>query len=349
MSVNTTYDTVDLLGIIPSTKTPARFFRDMFFAINIFRFSTRKIALDRIIEDQRVAPYVSPVIAGRVRKERGFSTLFYEAPYVKEKSEIKIEDAMDRGPGEALGGDKDPATRYDDAITDLTAKHEERITRREELQAIELLRTGKITVVGDGYDINVIDFLRDAGQTITLAGVARWTQPTTRDPLANLQTWSLQTQRLPFGGPIRTWVFDPVAASNFLAALKERDELKLLDRTYRGPNASFVLGPQAEQSYYLGNVNGMDFWVNQDQVELTDGGALTNVLPDNTVIGVSDAAGGALAYGAVRVAGVLQPLDRYPRIVGGPNMDPSSEHLVTECSPLCMLRRVNATLCATVG
>jgi hypothetical protein len=347
MPFNTTYDTLDLLGVIPSLKVPARWMRDTFFAPNTVRFETKKIAFDRIIEDQRVANYVQSTIAAKARQERGFQTLMYEAPYIKEKSEIKIEDAFERGAGEALGGDKTPDQRYDDAVMALMQLHEDRITRREELQAIEILRLSQISISGDGYDTYTIPLGRDAGQTITLGGAARWNQAGV-DPLANLQTWSLQTQRLPFGGPIRTIVMDPVAAGHFLARIKANNDQTMLDRNFRGSSASMVLGPQPTQSYKLGEINGFEIWVYQDQVD-NGTGTLVNVLPDNTVIGVSPNAGGVLAYGAIRVARTLRPLARYPRIIGGPLMDPSTEHLVTEASPMCLMQRINATFCATVA
>lgn len=346
MAVNMSYDTATLLEVVPSLKLPARWIRDRYFASNIVRFNTRKIAFDRIIEDLRVAPYVSPKVAGRVRKEKGMMTLFYEVPYIKEKSEIAIEDQFDRGPGEAFGGAKSPSQRRDDAIVNTLAQHFDRITRAEELQAIELLRTGKLTVTGDGFDNYLIDFQRSAGQTVQLLTTARWNQAGS-DPLGNLQTWALQTQILPYGGPIREWVMDPVAYGNFITRITANGQLAMINTQNRGNASALQLGPTMTQAFYAGDINGAALWVYQDQYE-NAAGSVVNVLPDNTVIGMSGNAGGALAYGAVKVAGILEPLDRYPRLIGGPDDDPSDEFLITESAPLCMLRRVNSTFCATV-
>jgi hypothetical protein len=347
MAFNSTFDTVDLLGIIPNLKTPARWLRDTFFAPRTIRFDTKKIQFDRIIEDRRVANYVQSTVAARARQERGFQALMYEAPYIKEKSEIKIEDAFERGAGEGLGGDKSPEERYDDAVVDLMQKHEDRITRREELQAAEVLRLGQLTISGDGYDPYTIPLGRDAGQTITLAGAARWNQAGV-DPFADLQTWSFQTQRLPYGGPTPIIAMDPVSAGNFLARIKANGDYPALDRNFRGSNVSLALGPQPSQQYRLGDANGFEFWVYQDQFE-NAAGQIVNVLPDNTVIGISPNAGGSLAYGAIRVARALKALARYPRIVGGPQFELSTEHLVTESSPMTLMQRINATFCATVA
>lgn len=347
MAVNMSFDTATMLEIVPSLKLPARWLRDRYFAVNIVRFPTRKIAFDRIIEDLRVAPYISPKVPGRNRKERGMTTLFYEAPYIKEKSEIAIEDQFDRGPGEAFGGSLSPDERRHIAIVNTMAQQYDRITRAEELQAAELLRTGQLTVSGDGFDQYVVNFNRSGGQTVALSGAARWNQAGV-DPLANMQTWSLQTQILPYGGPLREFVMDPVAYALFYARLVANNQLVLFNTQYRGNASSLQFGPTATQQFYAGNINGMDIWVYQDQYE-NAAGTVVNVLPDNTVIGMSGNAGGALAYGAVKVAGVLQPLDRYPRLIGGPDDDPSDEFLITESAPLCMLRRVNATFCATVA
>lgn len=347
MAVNMTYDTAELMELVPSLKGAARWLRDRYFAPRIIRFDTRKIAFDRMLEDLRVAPYVSPKVAGVVRKERGMTTLFYEAPYIKEKSEIAIEDAFDRGPAETFGGTKSPLERRDDMITKTLAEHYDRITRAEELQAAELLRTGSLTVSGHGFDQYVVSYNRAAGQTIALSGGTRWDQ-TTSDPLANLQTWSLQTQRAEYGGPVSEWVMDPVAYGLFINRLTVRGELAMLNTQVRGNASALQLGPSATQQFLAGSINGMLIWVYQDQYE-NAAGSIVNVLPNNTVIGISGNAQGMIGYGAVKVAGVLAPLDRYPRLIGGPNQDPSDEFLITEAAPLCALRRPNATIAVTVA
>jgi hypothetical protein len=346
MAFNAAYDTVSLIGTMQSLKRPARFVRDTLFS-QIIRFNTRKIAMDMIIEDQRVAPFIAPVVAGRVRRDKGFTTTLYEAPYVKEKDEVILSDMLSRGPGEALGGDVSPSTRRDDKIVELLGKQDDRITRREELMCIELARTGRVTVQGDGYDNVVIDYQRAAGLTKVLTLGARWSQNTS-DPLADMQAWSLEAQRTSHGGPLTTFIFDTMAAGAFLQRLVARGEDKLLSREYRGGASALQLGPDAMQQYYLGRINNFDLWVYQGQVEL-DNGTIANVLPDFTVIGASPVAGGVMAYGAVLIGNVLEALDRAPRLTGGPLFDPANEYLVTECAPLPVCTRINGTFCATVG
>jgi Phage major capsid protein E len=343
--INTTYDTVELLEVIEDTKKPSRFFLDNVFT-DVVRFNTKKISVDQIIEDQRVAGYVQSRLAAPVRDERGFESKFYEAPYVKERSEIDPEAAFERGPGEALGGERSPQDRYDDSIAMLTQKHEDRITRAEELQGIQLCREGVVTIKGVGFD-HTIPMLRDPSQTFALAGGLKWDQ-TTSDPLRDFSAWSHASMRLPYGSPIRKYIFDPLAGDKLLWRVRARGELDMINTQNRGTNGQIELGPHAEQSYKLGEVNGIELWVHQAQYE-NEAGSVVNMMGDHTVIGIGASAGGVLAYGAIRIGGVLRAVTRYPRIVGGPNQEPATEHLVTEASPLTMFRRINGTLCATVA
>jgi hypothetical protein len=66
------------------------------------------------------------------------------------------------------------------------------VNRRLELMAVEAIRTGKVTVVGDDYPSVVVDFQRDAALTLAdLAGAAKWDQATAK-PLKNLNAWAKQ-------------------------------------------------------------------------------------------------------------------------------------------------------------
>ena len=67
----------------------------------------------------------------------------------------------------------------------------EMLTRRIELMAVEALRTGSITVTGEDYPTQVVNFGRAASLTKALTSAARWGE-TGVSPLDSLRTWSLE-------------------------------------------------------------------------------------------------------------------------------------------------------------
>ena len=76
--------------------------------------------------------------------------------------------------GETIGGNLKPMDRREAALNRALTNQVENLTRREEVMAAEALRTGKITVTGEDYATQVIDFQRDASLTQTLTGATRW-------------------------------------------------------------------------------------------------------------------------------------------------------------------------------
>lgn len=87
-----------------------------------------------------------------------------------------------------IGGNLSPAQRYERALATTLQDQLDNLTRREEVMAAEILRTGQVVVSGDGYPANTVSFGRDVALTKALVGSNTW-ESTGSKPLDNLEDW----------------------------------------------------------------------------------------------------------------------------------------------------------------
>ena len=71
MPILNTYDTIQLQGVIRDMDkfTP---YLTQFFCGQTFFFDTEEVAFDKMFEGNTLAPYVSPLVAGKVNEKSWF-------------------------------------------------------------------------------------------------------------------------------------------------------------------------------------------------------------------------------------------------------------------------------------
>lgn len=222
------------------------------------------------------------------------------------------------------------------------------VTRRQEVMAVEALRTGKITVSGDQYPTVEIDFQRDGALTrvLTSTGGAgstdnRWTKSGI-SPLDDVRAWSdLVTEKS--GATATDVIMDSKAWALFKADPAVQKEL---DR-FRGTATAnpLVVG---EGGRHVGTIGDLDFYIYAGWYEHPSTGTVTPYLPANTVIITGQQLEGARAYGAIRdeEAG-FQAVPYFSK--SWVEKDPAVRYLLMQSAPLPVPYRVNASLCATVA
>lgn len=341
------YSTAALVGLISTLDRPSSFLLDLFFP-DEQTFETEEVYFDKIDRARRLAPFVSPKVAGKAERARGYATRTFAPAYVKPKHLVEPAKALKRAPGENLGGGQlTPAERFQMAVVDNLGLEDEEITRREEWMASELLRTGKVTVVGEDFPAQEVDMGRHADLTVTLLDSLRWGESDVK-PLASLRTWAARVASKS-GAMARTVVMDPMAA-----LLLQEDEYvqKIMDNR-RQPTGDLELsGLQGgygagDEAVYLGSIGQFDFWQYQD-IYTDAAGAEQNMLPDYTVlVGSPRQAAGVRCYGAIQdTKAQLRPMSRFPKMWD--TDDPAVTTTMTQSAPLPVLGRPNAVLCATV-
>ena len=332
--MNRTYDTDTLLTVVAGLAPFEAFLIKLFFP-NLVTFDTSSISFDLVAEDMRLAPFVSPLVAGKVIKDKGGNLKSFKPAYLKPKSVVDPERVMMRRPGEALGGRLSAAARRNAIIADILQEHRKKIVRRLEFMAAQVLLTGKVVVTGEDYPTVEVDFGRAAGNTAALIGGARWGEATAQ-PLDDIEAWAAIAE-----APITTLVMDRLAYRNFV----KNDEVKKLLDGRRNSRSEMEVGPDAGRLYSYKGTLGSDIevWVYSGYYRDEDGNKI-HFLPDNTVIAGSAALDGVQAF--LDPEAGYQAMEMFPK--NWISDDPAAEFVMCQSAPLMIPRRVNAVVTATV-
>lgn len=337
------YDTQTLLGMVSAIDRPRPFILDLFFP-SIVEFDSEEIVFDRLKASRRVAPYVSPLVAGRAQTLRGAQANSFKPAYVKPKAAVDPSAAIPRRPGEELGGVLSPDDRFDRILTQELEDQEMQIVRREEMMAIEILRTGKVIVESPDFPRMEVDFNRPAGQTINLTTTSRWGQSGVK-PFENIKTWAGLVHESAGAHP-NIVIMGPGAASKFLA---DEGLQKILDNRRQASGSmdflGAVTGAPGVEAVFLGSTGQFEFWQYQQRYT-DDAGNMQSMFPHEGVLMASIGIEGYRCYGAIKDVNVLQARSRYPKM--WEEQDPSVMMLMTQSSPLPVPARVEASLFATV-
>lgn len=333
-----TYDTVTLSGVIYGIDPNKQFLLNMFFP-GMMTFQTKGIAFDKILKSLKLAPFVSPLVQGKIQRSRGSQMTVFEPAYLKPKDVVDPDRPLVRRSGEPLGGNMSPMQRRDAIIADILQEHRNQIYRRFEHMASEVLLTGKTIVTGEDYPTVEVDFGRKPQNTIALTGAARWSEPTA-DPLNDIEDWGTIAE-----APITVLIMDSQAYRNFIRNDKVAAELL---NSRRGSATQLEAAPgNGEVVSYKGSVGGnIDVYVYAGFYEDDDGNKV-NFIPENTVIAASRAVDGVKTFGAI-----LDPQSGYQALELFPknwiSQDPAAEYVMTQSAPLMVPRHVNAIVRASV-
>jgi hypothetical protein len=336
------YSTNALIGVVQGFPTPPSALLDRYFPM-VSTSEAEEIHFDVIPGKRRVAPFVSPLVEGKVVEKRGHATKTFKPAYVKDKRPFVPSDFLKRAVGEQIGGSLSPQQRRDAKIAAEMQDQIEMLNRRMELMASEAIRTGKVTVVGDGYPSTLVDFGRDNALTPTaLSSNARWGQ-SAEDPLGNLETWGALV--LKKSGRAAT---DVIMGVDAWTAFRKNAEVKSrLDTRNVLGNALQTTSQFAEGLSFKGTIDGFNIFVYGgwyvDPADDTE----KEIWPADIVAMLSPGVEGVRAYGAILdgKAG-LRAMPFFPKM--WEEEDPAVEWLMMQSAPLAVPTMVDATLAVDV-
>lgn len=338
------YTTAELVQVVPNLKLSQNFLLRTFFP-NSAVATTEEIAIDVDVGKRRLAPFVSPLVEGKIVEGRRVQTNLFKPAYIKDKRVLDVRRPIRRAIGERVGGQLTPAERYmanirfemDDAV--------DMIDRRMEWMAAQALMTGTVTVKGDGFPTTLIDFGRDASLTVALAGAAQWGQ-TGVLPSWNINEW--QNQILKMSGAVATeLVFTPSAWEFFL-----QDPVVKNAWLFAGNGGQNVVNvgaelPEGGGAVLMGRWGRYNLWQYNDWYVDPDTDAENPMIPDGTFIMCGKQMMGTRAFGVI-----YDPAFNYGPLPYAPKMwveqDPAQTIVMVQSAPLVIPSRVNACLCATV-
>jgi hypothetical protein len=336
------YSTTALNRLVQSLKRPQTALLTAFFG-SVETSDTEDIKFDVENKKRRIAPFVSPLREGKLVEDEGHVTKSFSPAYTKDKRVHDPNKALKRAAGETIGGSMTPLDRHQASLARSSADQIDMLNRRKEVMASEVLRTGRVTVAGEGYPTVVVDFGRNPAHTVALTTTARWGESGVK-PLTNLEDWSL-TVLQNSGAAIKDVIMDTKAWRLF------RDdpevEKKLDTRALSSSTDSIVAIQFARLGLsHKGSIGEQRFWVYQDWF-VNDGGVEQPLIPDHTVILASPDLDGVQHHGAIRdEAAGLQAFEYFSKswVVE----DPSRRILLMQSAPLVVPYRPDASFCATV-
>lgn len=333
------FDTSVLARVVAALPSPESFILNTFFR-NIQTEDSEEIHFDVDASRPRLAPFVSPLVAGQVVHSKGFTTKTFKPAYVKDKRIFDATRPLKRAIGERIGGNGNAVNRLSVLLASALADQVDMLTRRQEVMAVQALRTGKIIVSGEQYPTAEVDFGRDPLLTQALVGDVRWGESGAA-PLQDIERWArLITQKS--GTAPDSVIMDPAAWKLFMADAMVQKEL---DR-FRGSATASAL-TVGEGGRHVGRIGNLNFYTYAGWYEDPETGSDTPYLPDYTVIITGQQLEGTRAYGAIRdeEAG-FQALPYFSK--SWPDQDPAVRYLLMQSAPLPIPYRVNASFCATV-
>lgn len=340
---NDIYGTQVLAGVIRNTKPTVPGFW-LNFASREFRFDTEEIHFDDVLVDSRkVAPFVMPTVAGKPQRDRGFQTQKYKPAYVKIRNTIDPSRTLPRMPGEAYGGTMSPMARQQALLGTYLREHRDAIERRWNLMASEVLLYGTLTIEGEEYPRQVIDFGRAANHTVTLLAGTRWGEAGV-DPLDNLGDWGTRVH-----DACNYPVTDVIMGTAAWAKFRKSTDLKELLDIRRGAdklgNLDIAPGSGAPLQY-KGTDGNRSYWVYRESVDIDETTSVEVMDPRDVLMVASDGLAMAKCFGAILDVDVLRADPIFTK--SWVTEEPSRRNLLSQSAPLMVPGRVNACLRARV-
>ena len=336
------FSTDTLIAIVSDLRIPQQGLAARYFG-NIVQSEAEEIHFDIDNKPRRMAPFVSPLVAGKLVQSRGYRTSTFKPAYIKDKRAFHPSRAIKRAMGERIGGgDISPAQRIQFLLVQDLTDQLEMLERRMEWMAAQVMLNGAVTIVGDDYPSALVDFGRDANQTVLKTGGNRWGEVGIK-PLDDLQDWSDQMTKTT--GVAMTEVVMTIDAWKVFRA--DPDVKTRLDR-YRGNSTLTQDAHQKEGLVFQGMVDQFAIYTYSSWAIDPVSGTEVSHLPAYTVIGCAgpELVEGVRHHGAILDVDCLQALPYFTK--SWTEEDPSMRYILMQSAPLLVPYRVNATFRATV-
>lgn len=297
-----------------------------------------------------MAPFVSPLVEGKLVEQRRIQTNTFKPAYIKDKRAPDLRKPVRRMIGERIGGELTGAEREMANLEFEMTDQIDVLTRRLEWMAAQGLATGTVTISGEGFPTSLVDFGRDPSLTVALTGNAQWGvtgnfNADGRDPVpaASIEGWQRQILKLS-GANVTDIIFTSSAWLKFLQAEGVQGVIyypKLGDVGAINPGAQIAKG-----AVYKGRWGQYDLWLYNDWY-VDDNNVEQPMLTDGTLIMSGPEMMGTRAFGQI-----MDPMFNYEALPFAPKTwvenDPPQRLIMMQSAPIVIPSRVNAALAATV-
>ena len=294
MITDPNYSTRTLLEAFEAGPIVSTFLRDTFFKGRDYP-PTSTIEFDFRRGRRKMAPFVAPLVGGKVMERQGFETRFFKAPRIAPVRALRIPDLEPRTLGETIYSGRTEADRAAELLAEDSEFLDDAITRREEWMCREVLINGKITVTAETGYTQVINYLEygvpSANASNHFPITVKWDQAAS-DPLLDLQNARLETIK-------RSGVAPNVAlfGTNAAAVFTRNANVKALLDLRRFELGLVQPTIQSDSVVRFGSVPGLELYSYAEYFE-DDAGQLFPMLPPDLVLLASTNTQNKIVYGA---------------------------------------------------
>lgn len=290
-------NTAVLLAAYKEQKAPNNFLQSRYFPDGTV-FTTSNVLVEYKDGNQKIAPFVSPEVGGKVVRREGYEAKIYKPGFIAPKRPLTIDDLTEKGFGEALYGELTPEERAVKITADDLTEMDEMIVRRHEQMCAQVLQENALTMnhYGDNnkiIDVKKIEYFNEQNDAVYTVS-AKW-NTADADILAEIAVITkLLTKR---GLPAQDVIMGYEAADAFLNNEKIQ---KLLD------NRNFNIGvidptENFDDAVFLGQLNckgrKMNF-IQYDATYIDENGEEKYYIDPKTII-VTAPGCGVTNYGAI--------------------------------------------------
>lgn len=340
------WDTAELLQVTYAPSDLPDGFWLRFFP-NTHTSEAETIYFDNLpVLDRRLAPFVAPNVQGRIMESRGSTVSSFKPAYLKPKHVIDPSKSITRRPGEPIAvigpGTLTLQERFDAWVAQGVSDERDMIERRWDWMAAQAIQFGQITVSGEDYPSQTINFNRDPSLTLLQSGSGAWDQSTS-NPFGDIQT--MINLARPLG---RSAITDLIFGATAWELFSEKDDVQLLlSNQKRGSETNFNNALTDGSPYqFMGQVSGpngaglVNLWVYSNWYE-DDTGNQVQFMDPTDMIGAGKAVNGVQAFGAILDADGLQATPIFPK--NWKNPDPSRVFTMSQSAPLMVPININNT------
>lgn len=345
---NFIFDTNKLIAMVPNLKLSQKFLLDRFFPTEVVS-DTEFVSIDVDVGKRRMAPFVSPLVEGKLVESRRYQTNLFKPAYIKDLRAPDLRKPIRRAIGEQIAG---RLTAQERAMANLQFEMEDQVdilNRRLEWMAAQVLLNGSVLVEGEGFDPVLVDFGRDPSLTVTLTGGAEWGATLDANgkdsaPVTDIEAWQHLILKKS-GGGCTDIVFTTTPWLKFLNSNFAQGAIQFPKLASSGndinPGAQIQRG-----AVYKGSWGQYRLWVYNDwYVDATNTEQM--MIPDGYIVMCGPDMMGTRAFGQI-----LDEDFNFASLPYAPKTwtekNPSQRLLLMQSSPLTIPARVNACLAAQV-
>ncbi|MFP3041884.1 major capsid protein [Treponema primitia] len=344
------YETRTMIPYLAINPGVPMFLRNRLFT-NVRTFDTKTIEIDIKKGGRDTAVYVDRKSPGNLVEHDGYVSFAYKPPYSHEYKVLGPDDFRFREPGENVYNYTPPAQQFSEKVSEDFADLDTRGNRLEELQAVDLVTTGKVIPRDkDGNAFPEIDYGMRESHKPVLAGTALWTDPSVKknDIIEQMEDWNTDLLVRDGTRSVGLVIMGRNAKKAFIRKMDPDDETAGLNsvRVSRGEVDPIFLPEGIEYVGRFKEIGNAPIYCYTEWVRDPWTKQVRPLFPENMVIMVGNGARFDRNYGFIENMNALRGLPRFPWMYNDPRGKGIETHL--EFSPLLSLYEVDAIVAATV-